>query len=381
MKNLISRPQAGGDEAPTDARARQTVRFVRVQDFATARNLATDASFIAPHMGEHLRRLQAESGEDLGVLIRIADNALFFMDGPRHLDARRAVLRFLSYRKLLAWQPFLEQEVDHRLAHLAGSDSIDLIGDFAMPIYTDATRALLGLHPEPTASFDEQAARLQSFLQPLLPLRRLLDMQQGFVEMLEQLRRQRQPEPSRAHPLGLLAELQQTPPPGFDNEDLLALMIVLYGASINVAQTLGNVLHAIMSDATLRRAATSPQWIDQHLETLIRENASPRYIHRIASESRTIERCPFSNGDNILVDLPAIHDQCPARPDAPAPPHLAFGRGVHRCVGAAYSRLVLKAVIPRLFGRFPQLRLDTERPPLSLDHSQTRALRRLPCRL
>jgi cytochrome P450 len=43
--------------------------------------------------------------------------------------------------------------------------------------------------------------------------------------------------------------------------------------------------------------------------------------------------------------------------------HLAFGKGIHVCVGAPLARLELRIALPRLFERLPGLRLDPARPP------------------
>ncbi len=45
-------------------------------------------------------------------------------------------------------------------------------------------------------------------------------------------------------------------------------------------------------------------------------------------------------------------------------PHLAFGHGIHRCIGSELARMELRAAYPALFRRFPRLHLD--RPPADI---------------
>ena len=58
-------------------------------------------------------------------------------------------------------------------------------------------------------------------------------------------------------------------------------------------------------------------------------------------------------------------------------PHLAFGRGIHYCLGAPLARLEAQIAFPALLGRFPGLRLDPQRPPEWNGNIVLRGLRHL----
>ena len=62
-------------------------------------------------------------------------------------------------------------------------------------------------------------------------------------------------------------------------------------------------------------------------------------------------------------------------------PHLAFGHGIHFCVGAALSRLEGRIVFERLPARFPKLRLDPEASPVWRRNIAFRGLDALPVRV
>jgi cytochrome P450 len=87
---------------------------------------------------------------------------------------------------------------------------------------------------------------------------------------------------------------------------------------------------------------------------------------RFAREDITVGGAQINKGDVVIVSLSGA-DRDPAlgegldRVDPHRPPtsHLAFGHGVHRCIGAELARMELRAAYPALLRRFPNLRLAT----------------------
>jgi cytochrome P450 len=84
-----------------------------------------------------------------------------------------------------------------------------------------------------------------------------------------------------------------------------------------------------------------------------------------------------ANRDGAFGSEPDAFD-----PDRAAASHLAFGHGIHRCVGAELARLELRAAFPALLRRFPEIQLALS--PDALEYTQTSivyGLRSLPVRL
>jgi cytochrome P450 len=87
---------------------------------------------------------------------------------------------------------------------------------------------------------------------------------------------------------------------------------------------------------------------------------------RLAREDVTIGGQKILAGDIVLCSLSGANrdarhgsDMERFEPARPAPPsHLAFGYGIHRCIGAELARMELRAAYPALVRRFPDIRLD-----------------------
>jgi cytochrome P450 len=357
-----------------DGRSRRlSARLCDVKDLETAQQIVNDdRDFSPPEMEPHLRALATASARDLSQAILVARNAMFFMSGERHATARLAVAACLGSNRLSVWHALIEDQVTRALDGLAGSRSPDLIHDFADPLFRGITRPVLGIETSDDVRFDKLAPVLQDLLEPCLPMRELLRLQEVFHALLALVQLPANPtcEPGSS----LLSSLLASELPGFEIDDIKALVLVLYGASFNLSHTLGNLLHWILVQPPEdRRDVAEPRWISAHLERLIALCASPKYIYRMARRPITVGELDLRAGDTVRLQLLSINR---GADDG----HLAFGHGLHHCVGASLSRLMLRRAVPALFGRFPSLALVPQAQAY-FEMSQTVAMARLPCRL
>lgn len=356
-----------------DGRSRRvSARLCDIKDFDTAAAIVNnDADFSPPEMEAHLRPLAEGSGHDLSQAIRIARNAMFFMSGERHAVMRRAVGESLGGNRLPVWHGLIDDQVAQALDRLAGSAAPDLIHDFADPVFRGITRPILGIATSDDALFDQLAPRLQDVLEPWLPMRELLRLQDVFDTLLNLMALPGSPQSGAGAPL--LSSLLASDLPDFDAQDIRALVLVLYGASFNLAHTLGNVLHWILTrPPEERREVAEPRWIEENLERLIALCASPKYIYRMARHPVTLDGVAVKARDTVRLQLLSINRGVSTG-------NLSFGHGLHRCVGAALSRLLLRRAIPALFKRYPAMALVPQAHSY-FQMSQTVALASLPCR-
>jgi cytochrome P450 len=353
------------------AARQRTPLLWEITDPSLARSIATDdARFGPPGMEAHLVALQSASGHDLSTAIRIARNAPFFLSGERQLLIRRLAFDALGGNRLAAWQPLIDAEIGSALARLELSAKPDLVHDFCDPIFRGVCQAILGIRPREPAFFDALAPELQELLEPLRSLRAILKAQRVFEKLLAQFG-EPSDDASATYPAPLLARFAADIPDPFDRK---AIVLVLYGASFNVSHSLANILHALLSgEPAMRGDWRDPAWVAAHLDrALIPAGASPRFIYRVARVSGEIEGCRFAAGDTMQLVLAQINRGLGAA-------HLAFGHGLHRCIGAALSRTILRRAIPMLFERFPDIGLRGPPPPYA-PNSQTVILTDLPCR-
>jgi cytochrome P450 len=155
-------------------------------------------------------------------------------------------------------------------------------------------------------------------------------------------------------------------------EELLGMciLLVLAGHETTV-NLLGNGLVALLSNpgqlALLREnPGLGPGAIDEMLRY---ESPLQRGTYRITTESCTIGNCTLEQGQQVSAVIGAANRDpeqfpSPERFDVRRSPnqHLAFGAGVHKCLGERLARLEAKIAFERILERFPRLQLVDSEP-------------------
>jgi cytochrome P450 len=280
----------------------------------------------------------------------------------------------LGSNRLAAWTPLIDAEIERALQALEGRTDADLVADFCEPLFRAVCQPIMGLRPRDPAVFNALAPLLQEVLEPLRSLRAILKVQAMVDTLLGQFDEDAA-APVSDGPTSLLSHLAASDWDEMDAEDRKAFVLVLYGASFNVSHTLANAVLALASAPVDQRGdPADPAWMAAHLDTrIVPAAASPRFIYRIARAEGEIDGVPFQPGDTMQLQLADINRDLGAG-------HLAFGHGLHRCIGAALSRILIRKAVPALFARYPDLRF-TGGQPRHVENSQTVILAELPCRL
>lgn len=355
---------------------RRSARLWAVTAPSTARAIAVDdARFSPPGMEPHLIALQAASGRDLSTAIRVARNAPFFLSGERHARMRLLGFEALGSNRLAGWAPLIDAEIERALVGLEGRTEADLVREFCEPLFRAVCQPIMGLRPRDPEVFNRLAPLLQEVLEPLRSLRSILRVQEMVDTLLDQFDASAPDGETDDRPTSLLSHLAASGWDEMDASDHKAFVLVLYGASFNVSHTLANAILALASTPAGQRGdPADPAWMAAHLDSrIVPAAASPRFIYRIARVSGEIDGMAFAPGDTMQLQLAAINRDLGAG-------HLAFGHGLHRCIGAALSRILIRKAIPALFARYPDLRFNASEPRYA-GNSQTVILTELPCRL
>ncbi|MBO0849875.1 MAG: cytochrome P450 [Pseudonocardia sp.] len=284
-------------------------------------------------------------------------------DPPKHTRLRRMLLPEFTAKRLRALEPRITEVVEGCLDDMVAAregDSVDLVSTFAMPIPALVICELLGVPDDERADF--QRISNNRFEVSAGALVGGIDAVNESVEYLGGLVARQRSEPGD----GLLGRLVREHGDNLTDRELAGLADgLLTGGHDTTASMLALGTLMLLEDPEQRAAAADPDRIGPLVEELLRyisvvQVAFPRFARqdtevggqRIGAGDMVV--CSLS-GANRDPDLGADMDR--VDPGRSLPPHVAFGYGIHHCVGAQLARREMAIAYPALLRRFPTLRL------------------------
>jgi cytochrome P450 len=302
--------------------------------------------------------------------------AMLFLDPPRHTKIRSLFNKGFSSRALQLLRPRIQQITDKRLDRAASSGSMDVIADLAVPLPVAVIAQLLGF---PSEDFDKLKRWSDDFaaaltVNPTIEQQAASDrsreeMREYFDQVVEQLKR----KPGENLISTLLAEgveREGSTDARLTRREFFANCALLLAAGHETTTNLiGNgVLALLRHPDQLRDLQQHPELIVDAIEELLRYDSPVQWTSRVAAEDVELGGKTIRRGDVVLGSLGSANrderqfDRADVlnfrRSDNK---HIAFGHGIHYCVGAALARIEAQIAIGTLVQRFPKLRLATRR--------------------
>jgi cytochrome P450 len=290
---------------------------------------------------------------------------LGFSDPPTHTRLRKILTPEFTMRRLARLTPRIDAIVADQLDTMATAGTpVDLAETFALPIPSLTICELLGIPYADRADFQRlSTARFDLFSGATASLGAITESLQYLQDII------RKPRENPGD--GLLGMIVKEHGDTVDDAELAGLADGLLTGGLETTAsmlTLG-ALVLLRDPDTFQLIHDNDDATDTFVEELLRyltvvQVAFPRF----AREDLTIGDTPIEAGDIVIVSLAAANrDPRTGGPDLDrfdptrTPyPHLAFGHGIHRCIGAELGRMELRAAYPALVRRYPKLRLAVE---------------------
>ncbi|MFJ9823349.1 cytochrome P450 [Streptomyces sp. NPDC101160] len=279
------------------------------------------------------------------------------MDDPQHSRYRKPLVgRFTARRMRLLTERIEQITTDCLDAMEAAGPSADLVTAFAKPIPTIIICELLGVPYEDRASFQEQ---IDTFMSGETGDEELIAAYTATQEYLAEL-----VAAKRANPTDdVLSELTDT---DLSDEELKGISLILLAAGFDTtANMLSLGTFALLQNPDqLAALRADPTLIDQAVEELLRYLSVAKTFMRTALEDVEVGGQHIEAGTTVVLSYNTANRD----PERFADPHvldlrrkpaghLAFGHGVHLCLGQQLARIEMRVAFAALLDRFPNLRL------------------------
>ncbi|MFO1057561.1 MAG: cytochrome P450 [Dongiaceae bacterium] len=308
------------------------------------------------------------------------------MDPPDHTRLRRLVGKAFTRGMIERYEARIEQLASEILDKAEAEGSIELISDYATAIPITIITEILGVEIRNIKGF---AGFMRLLAMSGAGRPELQAAKQRFTNRLQALFAERRQAP-RNDLVSALVEAEQDGDK-LSAEELIGMVyLLLLGGFITTANLIGNgTLALLRNPGQMELLRGNPQLAESAVEELLRYD-SPLELSSMRHAATDLESCgkQLRAGARIRVLIPAVNrdPEVFAAPDtlnlerSPCP-HLAFGHGIHYCLGAPLARLEGRVALPLLVRRFPDLRIADGGKPEWQPHPVLRGLARLPLRL
>jgi cytochrome P450 len=295
-----------------------------------------------------------------------------FLDPPDHTRLRRLVSKAFVPKVVNELTPHITDLVDGMLDRVAERGRFDVISDLAHPLPVTVICRLLGVPLADEAEFSRASALLAEALDPFFAVTG--EAKDGMNERIAA------GQWLREYLHGLIDERRSRP-----CDDLMSRLIAVEESGDQLTEeeivsTCNLLLIAghettvnLIANATLAMLREPAQWValganaervSAVIEETLRYDPPVHLVVRIAADDMTIGDTKVAKGDSMMLllaaaghdasefDSPGIFD-----PDRKVFRHLAFGKGLHYCLGAPLARLEAAVALSAVTARFPDARI------------------------
>ncbi|MFN0096993.1 MAG: cytochrome P450 [Dehalococcoidia bacterium] len=301
-------------------------------------------------------------------------NTLLTADPPEHTMYRSQINRALSARRIAAMEPWVRQTANELIDHFPANGEVEFVRAFSYPLPVYVIAELLGAPRADAEKFKRWSDDSVAVLSPHLTLEERVRCTQSQVEFWAYLGDQLE-QRKTAPKDDLLTALVGARYDGereLDIPEMVSMSSQLLGAGHETTtKLLGSAMLLLLDRPDEVEAIRSdPERAINAVEECLRMEAPVQGLFRTAKVDVEIGGKLVKAGERVqLLYASANRDEslfsCPQEfhgDRSNARDHLAFGSGIHYCIGAPLARLEAKVALQQLFTRLPGLRIDREKP-------------------
>ncbi|HET9141233.1 cytochrome P450 [Actinophytocola sp.] len=289
--------------------------------------------------------------------------ALLQLDPPQHTRYRRLLAGQFTMRRMRKLRAFIEETVTARLdTMLAAGSPADLVAQFAQPVPTLIICELLGVPYADRARFQDWTATFQRLD---ISVDERHESERRLHEFMVELVRRKRVEPADDI-ISALVQDRSAHPPLTDVELANIANQLLIGGHETTANTVALGTFALLEHPDqLSALRADPTLIDGAVDELLRFLSIVQLgLFRVTTEDVELAGVRIPANNLVLISTLAANLDARRWPDAATldisrdqGPHLAFGHGIHLCVGQQLARAEMTIAFTHLLRRLPNLRL------------------------
>jgi cytochrome P450 len=326
-----------------------------VPGHAAAREVLREPAYAAVELGDRLARLGERGRQALPSLSGMLKMVPFNTNAPAHGPMRRIFAAVLAAHPVSGHAPAIREIAEQLLAAPRANGRFDAVQEFADLVPPLFMAHLLGIPKADVPALLSLTAGMARMFNRLLHLREYGEIERRVAEGAELLRRiaaqrRRSPEDDGISRLTALRQDGRT----LDDMQIARYCYVMFLVGSETTITLiGSALRFLVDHpGKCEELRAQRDLMPGAVEEFLRCESPVQMSTRVAAEPRSLAGMDIKAGDSVLVLLGAANRD-PRRYTQPddfdarraGPPHLAFGDGMHTCVGATLARIEARVAL------------------------------------
>ncbi|MFK2825990.1 cytochrome P450 [Bacillus sp. B190/17] len=305
-------------------------------------------------------------------LKNIQNDMMLFKNQDDHKRLRMLISKAFTPNVVEGYRPYIEETVNDLLDRVQARKRMDIIADFAFPLASLIIAKILGVPEEERQQFREWSVSLIQTIDFTRSKRTLTngnDITKILLVYFKELIQKRKQLLQDDLISRLIIEEQQGEV--LTDEELLAtcILLVIAGHETTVNLISNSVLSLLNYPKQLMMLKEKPILIERAVEEFLRYDSPTQLTARVASEEIEMNEVTIKKGEQVYILLGAANRD-PKKFDHPnvlditrnPNPHLAFGSGIHFCLGASLARLEAQIAIGTLVQRMDHLQMAAPEP-------------------
>lgn len=298
--------------------------------------------------------------------------SILVLDPPDHTRLRGLVSSAFTPRAIAELEPRIKEIVDEILTGFAENEPVDVMAELAYPLPVTVIAELLSVPSDDRARFKTWSDHLARILEPTITAAEMETAVSAAAELSDYFRgiieeRRKNPQDD------LITRLISAEEDGETlsmNEMIAMLRLLLAAGNETTTNLIGNGLLALLRHPDqLRRLQDDPSLVEAAIEELLRFDGPVQTDGRTVLEDMEIEGKQIKRGQRAVLLIGSANRDARVfenpgglditRDDAP---HVAFGRGIHHCLGAPLARMEGRIAFAALIEHFREIRLLKAKP-------------------
>ena len=348
--------------------------LTRYADIATQ---VHNSDLSSNRIGAHASRMPIEAKEHFRPFFNAVGSWMLMIDPPDHTRLRGLVNKAFTPGVVENMRALVQKLVDDMLASVKERGRMDLMSDLANPLPATVIAEMLGVPATDQQQFktwsddiahglagiDSARNKEELFALYNLAQQSFLALSSYFREKVAELRVK-----PRENLLSALIQAEEQGDRLTEGELFANCVLLMIAGHETTTNLIGNGILALLRNPDQQdKLARNPDMIVSAVEELLRYDSPVQKMGRIALADIHIAGKQIKPGDLVCFSFGAANRDseqfgAPSQLDIERKPnrHLAFGHGLHYCVGAALARLEGQIAINAILNRLPGLRLETE---------------------